>query len=236
MSVKSGLRKKSELEQLLCDLHSHNINHHTREIFLHSSLSPLSDDDEPGVEYRMAVRFIKNLCVLENQNSQNILVYMHTPGGSWNDGMGMFDAVRFAKSTVVFLCYSQASSMSGILLQAADKRVLMPNCEFMIHHGSLSLADNSLAVKSAVEMNNFYMKRMLQIFARRCKMGEFFQEKGYSESRIMSYIDVKIRNKSDWYMSSEEAVYFGFADGVLGTKGFESTAKIRSGGKYKGVI
>ena len=78
MSVK-GLRKKSELEQLLCDLHSHNINHHTREIFLHSSLSPLSDDDEPGVEYRMAVRFIKNLYVLENQNSQNPQIYLFSP-------------------------------------------------------------------------------------------------------------------------------------------------------------
>ena len=65
-TTKNSLRKKSEIEQLLSDVHSHNINHYTRELFLHSSLSPLSDDSEPGVDYRMAVRFNKNLSVLEN--------------------------------------------------------------------------------------------------------------------------------------------------------------------------
>jgi ATP-dependent protease ClpP protease subunit len=235
-TTKNSLRKKSEIEQLLSDVHSHNINHYTRELFLHSSLSPLSDDSEPGVDYRMAVRFNKNLSVLENQNSENVLVHMHSTGGNWCDGLAMFDAIRFANSSVTFITYAQASSMSGILLQAADKRVLTPNCEFMIHHGSIALHDNSIAVNSAVEMNNKYMKRMLQIFARRCKIGEFFLEKEYTESRIISWIDKKLKDKSDWYMSAEEAVYYGFADGILGTKGFETIAKIRRGSKFKECI
>lgn len=236
MATTNNSPKKSEIEQLLCDVHSNNVNHYTREIFLHSSLSPLSDDSEPGVDYRMAVKFNKNLSVLENQNSENILVHMHSIGGNWGDGMAMFDAIRFIKSTVTFVTFAQASSMSGILLQAADKRVLTANCEFMIHHGSIALADHSVAVNSAVEMNNYYMKRMLQIFARRCKLGEFFLEKEYTESRIMSWLDKKLRHKSDWYMTAEEAVYYGFADGILGTKGFETLAKIRRCSKFKEYI
>lgn len=227
---------KSDVEQLISDVHAHNINYSSREIYIHSSLSPLSDDSEPGVDYRMAVKFNKNISILQNQESSNILVHLHSIGGNWNDGMGMFDAIRLVKSSVTFLTFAQASSMSGILLQAADKRVLTPNCEFMIHHGSIGIVDNSIAVNSAIEMNNYYMKRMLQIFARRCKLGEFFLEKGYKEDEIISWLNDKIKDRVDWYMTAEEAVYYGFADGILGAKGFESIAKIRKCSKYKGHI
>jgi len=54
----------SDVTQLLHDVHTYNINVHTREIFLHGNISEMAEYD-PGVDYRMATTFLKNLTVLE---------------------------------------------------------------------------------------------------------------------------------------------------------------------------
>lgn len=226
-------KKVTAIEQLVSDVHTHNINHHSRELYLHGHVD--SYDEEPGVEYRMATTFIKNIHILEAQNHQNILIHMHTIGGIWSDGMAMYNSMRLCKSPITILSYAQASSMSGIVLQAADKRVLLPDCEFMIHHGSIAVSDNTIAVKSAVDQNERSCKRMLEIFAQRAVLGKYFKDRNYGLRKTINFIDSKIKQTSDWYLSAEEAIYYGFADGILGEKGFETTAKIRSGRKKKDI-
>jgi ATP-dependent protease ClpP protease subunit len=218
------VRRKSEIEQLINNIHTFCIDITSRELYLHSNYCI----EEEGVEYSMATRFVKNLHVLENIGDGPVLVHMQTPGGDWSHGMAMFDAVRFSPLPVAFVGYSQASSMSGIILQSADVRVLAPNCEFMIHHGSISVEDHSMAAKSAVEMNAKYCRKMLEIFARRAVQGVFFKKKKYSEADVIAFIDAKIREKVDWYISSvEEALYYGFCDGILGQKNFKSFEEIK---------
>lgn len=222
-------RKKTELEQLISDIHGHNINHHTREIYVHGAYS----EEEPGVDFRMGTTFVKNMHILDSQKVANILIHMHTIGGDWDHGMAMFWAIRFAKSPVTILAHSHASSMSGILLQAADNRVIMPDCNFMIHHGSIYVNDDSIAVKSAVDVNNRLCKRMLHIFARRAILGRYFKERDQNEEQIMRFMDRKIKDKRDWFLTAEEAVDFGFADGIFGEKGYEDLRKIRINRKCK---
>jgi ATP-dependent protease ClpP protease subunit len=230
------VKKKTELEQLINDIHFHHLNYHTRDIYIHSSGFE-DGDGERGVEFRMATTFVKNLHILLNQNAElPILVHMHSIGGEWNDGMAMFNSIRFASAPFTILAYAQASSMTGILLQAADERIITPDCEFMIHHGSIALENNSMAVKSAVDANERYCKRMLDIFAKRAKNGKFFKDRNYSESKIKTYIDRKIKDKSDWYLGAEEAVYYGLADGILGSPGYNSPDRLRVITKYKGKI
>ena len=224
---------KDSLQNLVHDVHTFSINAPSRQIYLHSIYGQTADEEEPGIEYRLSTTFIKNLHILDAISSENVLVFCHSVGGVWSDGMAAFDAIRAARSPVTILTYAQASSMSGILLQAADKRVLSPSCEFMIHFGSIFVHDNSLAVKSAVDANERYSKQMLKIFATRAMTGRFFKSRGYNYSKTVAYINRKIRDKSDWYLSAEEAVDFGFADGILGEKGFETMEKIRIGKKYK---
>ena len=216
-------RKSVSVEQLISEIHNHHINHLTREIYLHGYVDA---DEEPGVDYRMATSFIKNLHILGLQNSQNVLVHMHTIGGNWSDGMAIFNSIRLSSAPITIVGYAQASSMSGIVFQAADKRVLMPDCEIMIHHGSLALDDSTMAVKSAVDQNEKCCRRMLQIFAERAVAGAYFKERKYTVRKAM-------KQNSDWYLMPEEAVYYGFADGILGEKGFETVSKARSGRKKK---
>lgn len=228
--MNSIIKRSVSVEQLISEIHNHHINHLNREIYLHGYVDA---PEEPGVDYRMATSFVKNLHILELQSSQNILVHMHTIGGNWSDGMAIFNSIRLSKAPMTIVGYAQASSMSGIVFQAADKRVLMPDCEIMIHHGSLAVDDTTIAVKSAVDQNEKYCRRMLEIFAERAVVGKYFKDRKYSLRKTMTFIDSKIKQSGDWYLSAEEAVYYGFADGILGQKGFETIAKIRSGRKRK---
>ena len=45
------------------------------------------------------------------------------------------------------------------------------------------------------------------------KTGKFFKDSEYSLSKTKAYIKRKL-NGGDWYMTAEEAVYYGFADGI----------------------
>lgn len=222
-------RRKLGVEQLINEVHTYCINYQTRELYLHG----FYDESEPGVDYRMATTFVKNVHILDQQGNENILVHMHTIGGEWADGMAAFNTIRLAKSPVTILAHAQASSMSGIILQAADKRVLMPDCEMMIHHGSIGVYDNSIAVKSAIESNERTRKRMLTIFAQRAINGQYFKERDYDVKKIAIYLDSKLRQKSDWYLPADEALYYGFCDGVFGEKGYETLEKIRINRKIK---
>lgn len=229
-AMNSITKRSISVEQLISEIHNHHINNLNREIYLHGYVDA---PEEPGVDYRMATTFVKNLHILELQNSQNILVHMHTIGGSWSDGMAIFNSIRLAKSPVTIMGYAQASSMSGIVFQAADKRVLMPDCEMMIHHGSISLEDNTMAAKSAIDQNERNCRRMLEIFAERAVEGKYFKDRKYSARRAATFIDQKIRQTGDWYLMPDEAVYYGLSDGILGEKGFETMLRVRSGKKRK---
>jgi len=141
---------------------------------------------------------------------------MHSVGGEWSDGMGIFDAIQNAKSNTVIISYAQASSMSGVILQAADTRILMPDTHFMLHYGSIEVGGTSQAVDAAVRENNAENRRMLEIFANRCLEGPFFRRKRWGIKRVTDYIDHEMKTRGDWYLTAQEAVDLGFADGVMG--------------------
>ena len=210
-------------EDYLNDIHNHSIYIPTREIYLHGHFA----DEEPGVDYRMAVTFIKNIHLLERMANATIVVHMHTVGGEWNDGMAIYDAIKYSPCPVVVIAYAHSRSMSSIIPQAADKRIIMPHTDFMIHYGSIALEDVSVAAKSAIDWNEKLSGDMLDVYADRCIEGEFFIEKNMTYEQIKKFLDKKMRQHIDWWLDAEESVSYGFMDGVYGTKGFETMNKIR---------
>jgi len=220
-------RKKTELEQLICDVHGHHLNHHNREIYVQSYTG---DDEEAGVDFRMCSTFIKNLHILDHQKDENILIHMQTCGGCWNYGMAMFNAIQFARSPVTILAYAHSRSMSSIIPQAAAKRVIMPDADFMVHNGTLSDEGEFTAVMSGMDHAKKTTQRMLDIYAHRCIKGEYFQKryKSLTHEKVVEFIKRKMEQKVDWWITAEEAVYYGFYDGVMGSKGFENFEKIRN--------
>ena len=207
--------------ELVSNIHEHGINIATRELYLHGHMG--ESEEEPGVDYRMAVRLEKNLRLL-GKSSDPILIHMHTIGGEWHDGMGLYDAIQSSPSVVTILAYGSISSMSSVIIQAADFRVLMPHAEFMTHYGSISVECNSVSAKSAIDWNERCNKIMLEIYAEKCVEADKFE--GYTLHRIKKFIDTKMRQKQEWYLNSREAVEHGFADAVFGDENCSSFAAL----------
>jgi ATP-dependent protease ClpP protease subunit len=221
-------------EQCLSDMHSYCVNLNARELYLHGHYGG-DGEEEPGVEYRMSSTFMKNLHLMESQSNNNILVHSLTVGGCWNNGMAIFDLIKFSKCPITLLAHAWARSMSSIIPQAADRRVIMPNADFMVHYGTGGIQDHVLNVISEAKWEEKATERMLRIYAKRCIYGEHFQKryKSITEEKVMSFIEKQMKDHHDWWISSEEAVYYGFMDGILGEPGFETIDKIRVNRKAK---
>jgi ATP-dependent protease ClpP protease subunit len=201
---------------ILYDLHNHSADLKSREIFLHNSYS--SDENEnPGVEYKMSNNFLKNLRALDLQNHNDITVHMQSIGGEWADGMAIFDAIKMCRSRITIISYGQAESMSSIMLQAAAKRLITPNSYFMCHFGSTESGGHYLDVQNWVRYEKHICNIMIDIYASRCIKGKYFKEKYGSDvsiEKVKNFIYRKLKS-GDWYMNADDAVYYGFADGVI---------------------
>lgn len=219
----------AQRQQVLYDLHNHSINQNTRDIYLHSHYEENSDASEPGVEYRQATTFIKNLQFLDQPQHKPILVHLHSQGGSWDDGMAIFNAVQFCQSYVTMLSYAQASSMSGIIFQAAELRVMMPDCHFLMHHGcSGGSMVHPYSLKNEADFQIRATKRMLQIFAERAIVGPFFKSKKSSTvNTAYNFFDKKLKMEVDWYLDAEESIHYGLADCILGCRTYPNIQSLR---------
>lgn len=199
----------------IASVHDYNINIDTREIYLHEYYSSESNSGDPGIDYRMASMFVKNLNLLNQIGDQEIIIHQHTTGGNWNDGIAIYDALRSSLSQTVMLVYAEASSMSSVTIQGADVRYLYPNVEVMIHYGFIGSEGIPSQVHSAMEQSKRIDEIMLKIYSQRCIRGKYFKERKMDEKDVVKYIKNKIQTKTDWYMTAEEAVFYGFADGVV---------------------
>ncbi len=207
-------------------LHNFNIDAKNREVFLHSHIG---DSDEAGTDYRSAINLEKNLRYLDNISLEPILVHMHLPGGDWQDCMGMYDCIKITKSKIIILAYSKAESASSVLLQSADLRILLPNTNVLIHYGSISIdAEHSPAAKSNIRWSEQESAKMIDIFTDSCMQSLIAKEKNWKRMMAKKHIQAQLANKYDWILTADEAVYYGFADGVLGTKKFPNIEYLKT--------
>jgi ATP-dependent protease ClpP protease subunit len=152
---------------------------------------------------------------------------MHLPGGVWEDCLGMFDTIRFSQSPITILAYSKVESASSVLLQAAHKRILMPNTHVLIHYGSLSIDNEHKAAMSSLEWSAKETDKMIDIFTEKCLDSPIAEEKNWKKMMIKKHILSQLANKSDWILDAAEAIYYGFADGVLGSKEYPTVDSLK---------
>lgn len=195
-------------------IHNYGIDPKNRELYLHGYV--VNTEEDPGIEYKMAATFYKNIRMLDTISNDPIIIHMHSLGGNWNDGMVIYDAIKLCKSHVTIIAYGQAESMSSIIFQAADKRVMMPNAYFMCHFGSSGYFGNYLDVQKAGVFHKKITEKMLDIYTESCINGKYFKEH-YTEpeyEKVKNYLKRKLKD-GDWYLDANESVYYGFADMVL---------------------
>lgn len=207
------------------DIHQYNIDIENREIYLHSHIG---DDEEGGVDYRSAIVFEKNLRYLNLLSLDPILVHMHLPGGDWQDCLGIYDTIRASKSKVCIVATAKVESSSTVLLQSADLRILSSNTNFLVHYGSISIDNEHKAALSMVQWSDKESEKMINIFTEKCIRSRIAKEKNWSKLAARKHIVSQLATKRDWILDAEEAVYYGFADGILGSKKYPNIDYIKN--------
>lgn len=217
-------RTVNQWHYIIEGLHDYNVLLDTREIFLHGDLSC---GEDAGVDHVMANRLIKNLRLLETQNAEPIVIHQHSIGGDWYAGMAIFNAIVSCKCRILFVCHGQASSMGSIIPQACVPhgdayRVVMPDCDWLIHQGSTTFDGTYKQGQSWADVEKRIVERMMNIYSASCMNGKFFKDKKYDEKRVARFLEDKMDSKEDWWLTSKEAVEYGFADAIMGDEGYES--------------
>jgi len=202
---------------LLDDIHSNCINPKTREVWLHSvdTSGPGYDGDEVGVEHLMAVRFAKNMHFLKSQSkTKPVTIYMSTCGGFFEQGIFIYDTIMSMPFPVTIVNCTHARSMSSIILQAADWRIMLPNSLFMFHWGTVSADGHAITVYSEVDYTRKIQdKKMIDIYVESCKNGDMFKNK--TENQIRTVLENQMNKRGDVYLTAEESIEWGFADEIL---------------------
>lgn len=152
--------------------------------------------------------YISNLVIaqmlflqMENK-SQDIHVYINTPGGYVTSGLAIYDTMQFVHCDVATYCIGQASSMAALLLAAGTKgkRYALPNSRIMLHQPAGGVQGTAADIKIHAEEILALKKRMNLLFAKHT---------GQPLERIERDSD------RDFFMSAEEAKKYGIVDEVV---------------------
>jgi len=87
------------------------------------------------VEDNMAASICAQLLHLDSESSEDIFMYINSPGGVVTSGMAIYDTMNFINCDVSTVCMGQAASMGAHLLASGTKgkRFALPNARIMIH-------------------------------------------------------------------------------------------------------
>jgi len=161
---------------------------------------------------------VAQLLYLESQNSsEDIHLYINSPGGSVTSGLAIYDTMQFITSPVSTIVIGQAASMGSFLAMAGQpgKRFVLPESRTMIHRvssgtpgtrGSVHVQELQFedAVRSMEESKRLN-ERLTQLYVKHNTSGK-------------TYEDMFATMKFDTFLSAQEAVDWGLADRVIEKK------------------
>ena len=148
---------------------------------------------------------VAELLYLDSQNSEDISLYINSPGGSITAGMAIYDTMNLIKSDVSTICIGMAASMAAFLLSSGKegKRLALPNSEVMIHQPLGGAQGQATEIKIAAE-------RILKL---RDKLNKIM-----SKNTNQDIKRVEKDTERDYFMSAKEAKAYGLIDKIVENK------------------
>lgn len=141
---------------------------------------------------------------LAKMEGKHATIRLNTPGGSVDEGIAIFNALKRHKGGVTTIADSLAASMGSYLLQAGERRLIASNAMVMIHDPWSIAIGNSAEFRKSADVLDKYAQRMIPDYAARS---------GKTEDEILD-----IMAEESWY-TGQEAVDAGFADEIDGSIG-----------------
>lgn len=143
------------------------------------------------------------LLFLESVDSQtDIQIYLNTPGGYVNAGLGIYDTMQYIKPDVATICTGLAASMGSVLLCAGapKKRTALEHAKIMIHQplggAEGQASDIEIAAREIIKTKN----ELYSIISK---------HSGQSVKKVEKDSD------RDYWMTAKEALAYGMIDEIL---------------------
>ena len=143
------------------------------------------------------------LLFLESTNpSQDILLYINSPGGSAYAGLGIYDTMQYVKPDVTTICTGLAASMGAVLLAggAAKKRSALPHARVMIHQPMSGMQGKASDLEISLRQTMSIKQDLYQILAKHTRR---------------SIEDLEKDAVSDFWLRASEAKTYGLIDEIL---------------------
>ncbi len=153
------------------------------------------------------------LLFLESESpSEEIAIYINSPGGMVTSGLAIYDTMQFIKPPVATVCVGTARSMGSFLLMAGAKgrRMALPNASVMVHQPSGGFQGQASDIARHAEDVLKTKQRLNALYAKHC---------GHSVEEVEKLLD------RDHFMSAEEAQAWGIIDGIFASRAALEAAK-----------
>lgn len=152
--------------------------------------------------------YVANLVVAQllfleaDDPSQDIYLYINSPGGMVTAGLAIYDTMQYVKPDIQTICIGQAASMGSLLLGAGTKgkRYALPNSRIMIHQPSGGFSGQ----QTDIEIQSREIKKL------RDRLEEIM-----SKHTGKSTEQVKVDSDRDNFMSAVDAREYGIVDEVI---------------------
>jgi ATP-dependent Clp protease, protease subunit len=167
------------------------------------------------IDDQVANVIVAQLLFLESDDpDKEVNMYINSPGGSVDAGLGIYDTMQHIRPKVNTYCIGMAASFGALLLAAGTgRRYMLPNARAMIHQPHLAghgltgqVTDIEITARELVRSK----EQMARILAKHTNQ---------SVDRI------KADTERDRWMTAEEAVEYGLADEVVHPRAREKSAR-----------
>ena len=155
------------------------------------------------IETYQADLIVAELLYLESLDStQDIYLYINSPGGEVIPGMAIYDTMQYVKAPVSTICLGQYASLAAVILAAGrkGKRYALPHSRILIHQpwgGAQGQAtDIEIQARELIRI-----KRMINEILS--------YHTGQPVERIQK------DTERDYFMSPEEAKEYGIIDEII---------------------
>mgnify|MGYP000472424908 FL=1 len=150
----------------------------------------------------VAIEVIAQLEYLDNNGTEEIKVYINSPGGSVSAGFAIVDAINRCRCDVSTICTGMAASMGAFILSCGTKgkRFATPLSEVMIHQPLGGAQGQASDIQLAAEHITKVKNRLHRILS---------ENTGQNIKTISQDCD------RDFWMGADEALKYGIIDGIL---------------------
>lgn len=194
-------------EDYLAILFTQHVDIIGRTIFLQSVYTSQDGEDESGTDAHMYACCMKAMTLLEQQDSKKpIKIVLSTFGGSVYYALAIYNRLKISPCHIVIYGYGPIMSGGSIIFAAADEGYLAQDATLMIHYVEETIESmRNQERNSRIKEHNRLDTRLLEVYIERIERSG----KPADKKALHTEIDKTL------YLTAQQAVRRGFADGVI---------------------